>query len=170
MRYYLTGFMGSGKSYVGKRVAERLGYDFIDLDEYIEQSAGITISEIFQFKGESYFRQLEKDCLKAASKKENVIIATGGGTPCFFDNMAFINKNGVCLYIRVNPLVLVQRLRNETAQRPLIAHKNDKELLQFIQQKLAERSPYYEQADIIYEIQTGNEDIVNEVIAVFLRF
>ena len=136
MRIFLTGFMGSGKSYAGKRLAERLDFSFIDLDEYLEEKENCSISSIFQEKGEAHFRNLERQYLHEMIQYEQIIISTGGGTPCFFDNMNWINNNGVSIFLQTSVEVIVQRLQKEKDHRPLIAGLSKEELSQFVSQKL----------------------------------
>ena len=112
MKIFLLGFMGSGKSYVGKQLAERIGLDFIDLDHWIEEQEGESIAHIFKTKGEIAFREKERDALHEMAAKENLLIACGGGTPCFFDNMEWMKKRGVVVFLQVDEGVLFSRLKN----------------------------------------------------------
>jgi shikimate kinase len=150
MRIYLIGFMGSGKSTVGKIVAHRLSIPFYDMDDLIENSAGTSIASIFQQYGESYFRKLEQEALYDTEKIDKSIIATGGGTPCFFDNMEWIKQHGASIYLKGSPEILCSRLLKNTAERPLIKDYSEDTLLSYIHGKLEERAPFYEQADVIY--------------------
>ena len=150
--------MGSGKSYIGKQLAEELNWNFIDLDNYLENKEGKTISAIFEEGGESLFRQLERDYLTASGDFEQTVFATGGGCPCFYDNMEWMDVNGQTIYLRTPIPILVNRLQAETTHRPLLANKSKTELADFIQKKLAERKTYYEQAQVIFDYQTGTED------------
>lgn len=154
---YLLGFMGCGKSYMGKGLAEKLGWDFLDMDDYLEANEGMTISQIFAEGGETLFRQLERNYLHATYDFTKTIIATGGGAPCFFDNVDWMNENGQTIYLKTPVSILVNRLEKETAHRPLLAGKTTNALHQFITKKLAERSLFYEQAATIFEYQTGLE-------------
>jgi shikimate kinase len=167
VRFFLIGFMGSGKSYVGKKLAELIGLEFIDLDEMIIQKAQKTIPEIFQEYGESHFRNLERECLFETQNFNKTIIATGGGTPCFFKNMEWMNSSGVTIYLNVATPILVNRLRKEIHGRPLIASKSEEELSEFINQKLIERQSFYEMAHITYHIRKGNEPIFLELESLF---
>ncbi len=156
---YLIGFMGCGKSYLGKLLAKRLQYDFIDMDAYLEAKESKTIAQIFKEGGEGAFRKLERDYLTASGDFEKTVIATGGGCPCFYDNMEWMDVSGQTIYLKTPTAVLVNRLQSETAHRPLLAGKSKKELAEFIEAKLLERAPYYEQAQIIFEYQTGREGV-----------
>lgn len=149
---YLWGFMASGKSRLGKRLSSKLNFDFIDLDQYIEQKTGIEISQIFKYEGEQAFRQLETEAILACSKKENMVISCGGGCPCFNNNSELMNKLGTTVFLSVEESVLYNRLERNKRSRPLVAEINSKEKLQqFISDKLAERMPYYSTAQITYD-------------------
>ena len=158
MRIYLIGFMGSGKSYTGKNLADLMHYPFYDLDTVIEEKAGQTIKSIFAEHGEAYFRATERDTLQQL-KPENAIISCGGGTPCFFDNMDWINDNGISVFLDTSVPLLISRLEKEKDKRPLLKRKSFEELAIFIEQKIAERRPFYEQASVIY-YQKNNEDSI----------
>jgi len=149
MRIFLIGFMGSGKSHVGKRLATKMSYEFLDLDHLIEMNTGKKISEIFEIEGEESFRQLESDTLKSLTNKNETIVSTGGGTPCFFDNMEWMKQNGTTVFLDVATSILVERLLPRTAHRPLLIGKSAAELATFIQEKLDARRKYYEQSEII---------------------
>ena len=151
--------MGCGKSYLGKLLAERLQYSFVDMDAYLEAKEGKTISDIFKEGGEGAFRKLERDYLTASGDFERTVIATGGGCPCFYDNMEWMDISGQTIYLKTPIAILVNRLHKETTHRPLLAGKSKKELHAFIDSKLQERAPYYEQAQIIFEYQTGKEGV-----------
>lgn len=161
MLIFLIGFMGSGKSYVGKLLAGKLNCPFIDLDEYIEQQENKTIPQLFEIVGESGFRQLEKKHLKSLNQQK-AVIATGGGTPCFFDNLSYMQNLGLVIFLNVPSHVLVKRLQAESAQRPLIAELGPKALEKFIEDKLVERLAYYNQATIIYDY-LETEDTTNQL-------
>lgn len=154
MNIFLVGFMGCGKSSLGKRLALRLNYRFLDLDEEIERQAGLSISEIFKRDGEHYFRQLEANILRQVEKSVPTVVATGGGTPCHFDNMDYINSNGVSVFLRMSPKSLAWRLENTHKNRPLIANMQGEGLLQFVETKLAEREQFYMQAHCIVKGET----------------
>ncbi|MBL4754058.1 MAG: shikimate kinase [Flavobacteriales bacterium] len=146
MKIFLIGFMGSGKTSVGKKLAKYLDIEFVDLDHFIEAQAGMSINAIFDGQGEQTFRNLEKDALKKLSGKENAVIATGGGTPCFEDNMNFLNEHGLTIYLKLEPGALFERLVNAKTDRPLLKNLNDQELKDYLEKKLAERSRIYDLA------------------------
>lgn len=146
MRIFLIGYMGAGKTTLGKAFARELDLTFIDLDWYIEERYHKTIQQIFQEQTEKGFRELEKRMLHEVAEFENVVISTGGGTPCFFDNMEYMSSQGETVFLEVTPEVLFQRLRIAKRQRPLLAQKTDEEIKTFIHNALQERMPYYSQA------------------------
>jgi len=143
--------MGSGKSTVGIGLAEELKLQFIDLDVYIEQRNCKSIPEIFASLGENGFRLLEQKALHEVSEFENVVIATGGGAPCFFDNMELIKKSGISVYLNGTPRILADRLRHSKTDRPLIKGKTEQELIDFIDETLTKRNFWYTQADHIID-------------------
>lgn len=149
-RIFIIGYMGSGKTTVGKKLAASMSLSFIDLDAYIESKYHKTISGLFADKGESGFRDLERKALVEVSHIENVVISTGGGAPCFFDNIDLMNKAGVTVYIHADPDELAARLLASKTVRPLIAGKPKGELIPFITEHLAKRDPFYTKAKIIY--------------------
>src|ERR1700744_4734118 len=146
MKVFVVGFMGCGKTKWGGKLAAHLGYEFIDLDQVLEEKAGMTIAEYFSSFGEGAFRELESSILKETEYPENVIVSTGGGLPFFFDNMAWMNANGKTLYIQLSPATLADRLENAKTKRPVLQDRTGDELIAFIATKLAERAPFYEQA------------------------
>lgn len=148
---FLIGYMGCGKSTLGIALAKSLGWSFIDLDEAFEQQQRCTITEYFKLYGEDGFRKAEHELLKTSLDIENRVYATGGGMPCFFDNMALMNANGLTIYIKLPAPALCRRLAGGKHHRPLIANKSDDELLEFINIKLKEREPFYNQAKLIVE-------------------
>lgn len=147
-RVFLIGYMGSGKSTIGRYVAKDMGWRFIDMDDYVEQRLGCTISEFFAKHGEEAFRQAEADALKELAKEPRAVIATGGGAPCHFDNMEVMRAAGLTIYIKVEPAELAARLKGAKAKRPIIADKSDEELQGFIADQLARREPFYSKAEM----------------------
>lgn len=148
MKVFLIGFMGCGKSTKAKQLAHRLECPVIDLDAEIVLKTGKTIAEYFAEFGEDGFRNYESEMLKTYSYPENCVVATGGGLPCFFDNMEWMNANGETVYLQMEPAQLVSRLHNRH-KRPLIANMDDEQLLEFIKLKLLERNPFYTQAKVV---------------------
>ncbi len=164
---YLIGFMASGKTSIGKRLAAHLAMDFLDLDAKIEEKYGINISDFFAQKGEAAFRELESQTLKETIHSQTRIIACGGGTPCFNNNMQWINENGISVYLKLSPKHLFKRLRNKVEKRPLVAKLSVEDLQVFINQKLNERSSFYEQANFI--VKRKNEDKKKDIAKHIVR-
>jgi shikimate kinase len=150
-RVFLTGYMGCGKTTLGKKLAARFNCEFIDLDHILEAQEGITIADYFAAHGEAAFRELESSVLKNTPYPHKAIISTGGGLPCFFDNMDWMKAHGQVVYIKLNAGVLASRLENNKDDRPILRHKHGEELIAFINEKLTEREPFYNQANIIAE-------------------
>ncbi|MGC8865385.1 MAG: shikimate kinase [Bacteroidales bacterium] len=151
MRIYLVGYMASGKTYTGPKLAEALGYGFVDLDEMFEAQYRISIQKFFQKYGEDAFRPLESKLLHSTFQLSNHVISTGGGTACFFDNMELMNQQGLTVYLKQSAEALFQRLRLSRKPRPLIKDAGDEELRKQIENHLNERIPYYEKARIIVD-------------------
>lgn len=145
-RIYLIGFMGSGKSRMGRELSKKMNIQNIDLDKFIESSMFMTVPEIFEKYGEDGFRKIEHEKLKELSEFENVIISTGGGAPCFYDNMKLMNKTGVTVFLNPTIDMLVYRLLRSKNKRPLIDGLGKEELTPFVKEKLNDRLPYYEKA------------------------
>jgi shikimate kinase len=143
--------MGSGKSTVGRKLAKKLNLQFIDLDKYIEERNFKTIPDIFAAEGEKGFRLLEQKALHEVSTFENIVVATGGGAPCFFDNIEMINKSGISVYLNGTPRILTERLRHSKTDRPLIKGKTDEEMIEFIHDTLEKRNHWYKQANVIID-------------------
>lgn len=160
MIIFLIGFMGSGKSTLGRRLAKKISYDFMDMDKVLEESEGIGVPEIFAQKGEAYFRQKETELLKNLDQTRNMVVATGGGLPCHDDNMELINSKGVSVYLRMKVASLVCRLENAQMVRPLLQNLAADELQQYIENKLAEREPYYLMAHCIIKGESVKPDHV----------
>ncbi|MDI9366662.1 MAG: shikimate kinase [Flavobacterium sp.] len=146
MKLYLIGMMGSGKSYWAKQLAAATKCKWIDLDTVIEQTAGKTISEIFATQGEAAFRLLEQKVLQQTASYKNVIVATGGGVPCFFDNIDWMNVHGVTVFINEQIEVLVHRLKKGKAHRPLVSNTANNQLHASLTEKLASRLQFYQKA------------------------
>ncbi len=150
-RVYLIGFMGSGKTTIGKYIASDMGWRLIDMDHEFETLHNCSISHFFATKGEEEFRKEETNLLISLSKLDNVIISTGGGVPCSSDNMDVMRSTGLVIYIQVEPEILRQRLSKARDVRPLVSGKKDDELLLFINNKLKEREPFYRRAHMIVD-------------------
>lgn len=149
-RLILIGFMGSGKTTLGRALAKALGLTFIDLDNYIELRRCKSINRIFEESGEDGFRTIERNLLHEVCEFEDVIISAGGGTPCFFDNIDYMNSQGTTIYLQVPNERLLERLKIAKSRRPLLKDKNDEEIKAFIDEQLARREQFYLKADHIF--------------------
>jgi shikimate kinase len=161
MRIFLTGYMGCGKSTIGRKVAALMGINFIDLDKYIEERNFKSVPNIFAQEGEIAFRVKERQALLEVSQFEDIVIGTGGGAPCFFDNMKLMNDAGITIYLAPDNETLAFRLLKSKTERPLIAGKSKEELQVFIHQALEKRSPFYEQSKIVIR---GKNDVRPEEV------
>ena len=150
-RIILIGYMGAGKTTLGKVLARELNLEFIDLDWYIENRFHQSVNQLFATRGEEGFRKIERNMLHEVAEFENVIISSGGGTPCFFDNMEYMNQQGLTVYLKASPETLRAHLRMGKQKRPLVAQKNDEELDAFIHESLNKREPFYNQARLIFD-------------------
>ena len=163
MRIFLTGFMGSGKSFVGRRLARREGLPFVDLDDCLEQHAGMSITRIFAERGEEHFRSLEAEVLRGFSVLPMFVMATGGGTPCFHGNMDWMNDHGFTVFIDPTVDIIARRLKTEREHRPLL--HGDTELSQLITEKLAARREWYEKADFHVRQTNPKQDVIRSISA-----
>ena len=162
-KIFLIGFMGAGKSYIGRALRKKLGWKLFDLDQEIQNKSGQTINEIFQDLGENAFRNLERECLQELIKlNKDLIISTGGGAPCFFDNMKIMKDNGLTIYISKTVENLLFNLSKGVDKRPLIRGKSSKEIEDYIESKLKERNKYYRQAQFtVHDFR--DEDLVDTI-------
>ncbi|MCH5233853.1 MAG: shikimate kinase [Muribaculaceae bacterium] len=177
MKLFIVGYMASGKTTFGKALAEKLGTRFIDLDQYIEENTSKTISQIFAENGEEGFREIEKEFLhKAVDSEQDVVLACGGGTPCFFDNMSFLNGQGVTVFLETSIPVLISRLIEENHKRPIMAGKSDEEIRQKVLSQLCDRLPHYLEAKMkwhgddlntLEEINENVESFVSSYPSIF---
>ena len=167
---FLIGYMGSGKTTLGRALAQATGLDFLDLDDFIVEREGKTIKEIFSEKGEKGFRELERDSLRLARDCGAGIIACGGGTPCFFDNMDFISREGISVWLDASIECLTSRLSAERSARPLLANISEEDLRKKIEKDLESRNPFYEKALIRFDssrLDTSEE--IQESVKQFLK-
>ncbi len=165
----LLGYMGCGKSVISKKLSNFIKIPFVDLDEMIEKKCQMPIEKIFSTKGELYFRKTENQLLiELLEDKCNLIISTGGGTPCYFNNLELLkNKNVISIYLKSSIDTLFDRLINEKKNRPLIAKLKDEDLKEFIAKHLFERSYFYNQATYTVNVDTKNsEEIINNIIKI----
>lgn len=164
-RIFLVGFMACGKTTTGRRIAKKYNLDFIDLDAYIENRFHKTVSQIFADKGEEGFRIIERNMLQEVAGFEDVVIAAGGGTPCFFDNMDIMNDAGETVYLKATPEMLCTSLTmNGTAKRPLVANKTKEELLDYVSTTLAKREPFYQKAKHIMAFDDLSDKLFDDLL------
>jgi shikimate kinase len=163
MNIFLIGFMGSGKTATGRKLAHRIGYRFIDMDSLIEEQEGMSISTIFNKMGEAEFRKMERETLEKLILKDRLVVSTGGGVPCEPGNMDLINRHGISVYLKMDPSDLYERLKTRQSARPLIRDLSGPELRQYISIKLSERESYYSKAK--YTVDGSRRD-VEEIIRI----
>lgn len=165
-RIFLIGYMGSGKTTIGKNLSKAMGLQFIDLDLFIEGRHRKTVGELFAERGETAFREIEHRTLEEIAGFENIIISTGGGAPCFFDNMELMNRLGTTVYLKVSEAELADRLIHIKQNRPLIKDKNREELEMFISESLRKREDFYNQAKLVFDTeQLLNKKDVDNMVA-----
>ncbi len=157
--------MGCGKTYWGKIWAEKNNLLFYDLDHRIEQAEGETVDAIFEKKGESYFRKIESVMLRSTVDYDNCIISCGGGTPCFEDNISWMNKHGITVFIKSTPRQIFDNILRESKNRPLIKNLHQSEWLAYIEEKLSERNEYYMKSTFIIESQKLNNNSLDDLIS-----
>jgi len=167
MKVFLIGMMGSGKSYWGKLLAKKLKCGAYDLDYLVESAEEKTIAEMFEEDGEDHFRKNEAKILRWFAEKKIYVLSTGGGTPCFHENMQWMNNQGITIWINEPVEVLAERLKPEKEHRPLIKELSDEALTDFLQQKLDQRRPFYSQAKIILE---GNDIQLKKIMQLIAGF
>jgi shikimate kinase len=161
---FLVGFMGAGKTTLAKKIASKLSYKWLDSDQEIEKQEGMKVSEIFQVRGEAYFREKEREFILNLPNEENYIVATGGGLPCFNGNMEKLNELGITIYLERTPKELFQRVKQATNSRPLIAHKSDEELLEYIETTMEKRREIYLKSTIIADRFSQTPEKIIELI------
>lgn len=152
-RIFLIGYMGAGKTTVGRKLAKELDLSFIDLDLYIEGRYHRSIRQLFAERGEEGFRDIERRLLHEVAAFEDVLVSTGGGTPCFFDNMEFMNEAGTTIYLKVSVDELANRLEVCKQTRPVLQNRSGEELKSFVQESLDSRRPFYDQAKVIFDAE-----------------
>lgn len=151
-RIILVGYMGSGKTTVGRALAKALGLQFYDLDWYIESRRRKTVAQIFAERGEEGFREIERNMLHEVAEFENIVLSCGGGTPCFFDNIDYLNQQGDVIWLKASPEVLYKHLLMGKTERPLLKGKSSEELVSFIREQLEHREPYYSKATHVLDV------------------
>lgn len=151
----MIGYMGAGKTTLGRPVAWKLNVPFIDLDTIIEEREGKSIRQLFEELGEGIFREKERSGLQSGSFPADFVMATGGGAPCFFDNMEWMNRHGLTVYLKTDPEVIAARLEHEREERPLLRALTKEELPGFVREKIESREKFYLQAQLIFR-DSGN--------------
>lgn len=151
-RIILVGYMGAGKTTVGRQLAMALGLSFYDLDWYIEMRYHRTVAQLFAERGEEGFRELERNMLHEVAEFEDVVLSCGGGAPCYFDNMDYINAQAETIYLKADPEVLAMHLKMGKVERPLIKGKTGEELVQYIRESLQKREPFYSKAKHMLDV------------------
>ncbi|MBE9488266.1 MAG: shikimate kinase [Bacteroidetes bacterium] len=146
MLIFLVGYMGCGKSTLGRHMAQELNYKYIDTDTLIEKKYDATIPQIFVLHGEDRFREMEREAVQSLDESENAVVSTGGGLPCHNENIELLNSKGFTIYIEVPEELLLKRISKTSSKRPLLAHKTPDEMLDFVKDSLDRRRPYYQQA------------------------
>jgi len=170
MHIYLIGFMAVGKTTFGKRLAKALSMPFLDTDNLIEQRTNNSIERLFIEKGEEAFREIEAHVLRNLPNEKPHVIATGGGLPCYHDNMLFMKNEGLTVYLKAEPAFIFSRLVRAKSPRPLVKGLKGDELLQFITRKLTERIPFYAQSEVVIELpEKSDESLVNTVVLAYKR-
>ena len=164
MKIFLIGFMGSGKTTVGRMLAKELGYVFADTDNHITDLNHLSVHEIFVQKGEGCFREMERDAIREVSRAGDVVVATGGGAPCFFDNMDYMNGAGTTIYLKLTPRGLMKRLEHGRDKRPLLRGKSDAGMLEYIETVLARREQFYSRAAITVDCEGLSDNLTVETI------
>ena len=164
----LLGYMGSGKSHISKILSKKLDFHLIDLDQKISEQEGCSIAEIFENKGELYFRKLEKRILEEIlTTEENIILGVGGGTPVYYQNMDTLNANSTTIFLRASVGTLVERIKKQQQKRPLVAHISEEDLPEFIAKHLFERNSFYNQAKYIVDTNEKTPDnIMKEILSI----
>jgi shikimate kinase len=169
MNIYLVGYMGSGKSTIGRQLSRKLNYIHLDLDDFFEENYRISIMDFFEKYDEATFRKIETILLKKTLDFQDHVISTGGGTPCFNDNMNLINQNGISVYIRMNPVSLFNRLKNAKRPRPRTAFLDDEALITRIEEDLNVRREFYEQARLTIKGESIDIDALVSLLSGYLR-
>ena len=161
---FLVGFMGTGKTHWGRVWSQQSGYAFVDLDEEIESQESSSVADIFATHGEAYFRKLEAGTLRALAGRKKLIVACGGGTPCFRDNMDWMNHRGTTVWLKADAAFILENIKRQPGTRPLLQEKTEEELRGFIEQKLDERESIYSNATVIVEARSLDSASFHDMI------
>ena len=160
MIIFLVGFMGCGKSTIGRRIARRLGYGFVDTDSVVEDKAGKRITDIFAGSGEDEFRRLETEAIEELPEGEDIVVATGGGLPCFGDNLGLMKSKGLLVYFKMRHEMLFGRLKGGRERRPKLAGVDDARHMEYVRETLAQREPYYAQASMVIDCNGVSDEYI----------
>lgn len=163
-RIYLVGYMGAGKTTAARRLAHLLGWEVVDTDALFEEKYKISVNDFFNKYDETLYRKLESEVLKATESLENVVVSTGGGTACYYDNMEWMNQHGLTVFLRISPQAAVDRVIHSRHKRPLVEGKSEEELTEFVNRHYASRMPFYEQAIITVKSEDLDVDSLLEMI------
>lgn len=164
MQIFLIGYMGVGKTTIGKKLAAKLNFNFLDLDVEVEKSQQKTIPQIFAERGEAFFRQIERgELLKLENEK--TIIATGGGSPCYENNIEIMLQKGLVIWFQLDVLMITSRLLKSKSARPIISHLPDDEVLQFVEKQLKQREEYYKKAHIHFDVFNMNKARLDKLVS-----
>ena len=163
-RIYIVGYMGAGKTTSARRLAHRLGWEVVDTDALFEEKYKISVNDFFNKYDEPLYRKLESEVLKATESLDHVVVSTGGGTACYFDNMEWMNQHGLTVFLRISPQAAVDRVIHSRHKRPLVEGKSEEELTEFVNQHYASRMVFYEQAKITVESENLDvEGMMNKI-------
>ena len=160
MRIYLVGYMGAGKTTAAKRLANRLGLECYDTDHLFEEKYRISVDDFFKKYDEPLYRKLESQILKSTESLDNAVIATGGGTACFYDNIDWMNEHGLTIFLKISPKTVVDRVSHSKTKRPLARDKSIEELTEFVQHNYTERMPFYEKAKLVFKGEDCDLDAI----------
>ena len=164
MRIFLVGYMGAGKTTTGKRLARRLGLDCYDTDHLFEEKYCISTDDFFHKYDEPLYRKLEAQVLRSTEQYDNVVISTGGGTACFFDNIDWMNEHGITIFLKISPQTVIDRLSKSKVKRPLVMGKSIEELTDFVHKTYTERMPFYEKAQLVFKGENCDLEAIVEAL------
>lgn len=163
-RLYIIGYMGSGKTTIARRIAYRLGWDVVDTDALFEEKYRVSVDDFFHKYDETLFRKLESEVLKSTGLLDDVVVSTGGGTACYYDNMEWMNQHGLTVFLRISPQSAVDRLLHSKRKRPLAENKSESDLTEYVAKHYASRLPFYEQAKVTVKAEDFDLDYFIEIL------